>query len=158
MRLAVQDRLVSWPSERTYRALLGMIIATVIIGLAVLLGPFVQMLVRGNFMSPADYTAGTGAWLTEQHWCPDGSTIKPQDRFEQWLTFGRGYPIVVVAGGTADGPFAYTIFRDVPPGPEFLSAVWADTNGNGRFDESDGPIHHAVLCPTGLADGSQPMP
>lgn len=158
MRSGVQDRVVLWPSERRYRMLIVTIIVMAIIGLVVLVNGVVEMLVRGNLMYPTDYTAGTGAWLTEEHWCPDGNTIKPQGRYERWLTFGLGYPIVVVAGGTPDGQFAYTLFRDVPPAPEWPSAVWADTNGNGDRDESDGPIRYAVRCPTGLAAGVQPMP
>ena len=116
MRSGVQDRVVLWPSERRYRMLIVTIIVMAIIGLVVFVNGVVEMLVRGNLMYATDYTAGTGAWLTEEHWCPDGNTVKPQGRYERWLTFGRGYPVVVVAGGTADGPFAYTIFRDVPPG------------------------------------------
>lgn len=123
------------------------VLVVVVIGVGVLIA-----LMRSNFLTPAGYERGTGQWQTAvEDWCPDGETMAVRGTplaGQRWLTFERSYARVIVAGGEPDGPFAYTLFTDVPAGPEGVpSAVWADTDGNGRFHDSDGPLHYAVMCP-----------
>lgn len=130
-------------------------IGTVVLVVVGLGAGVVLTLLRGNFMTPAEHRAGVGTWLHEEYWCPDGKSLPRRDG-AKWETFESSYPAVVVAGGSVDGEFAYTVFFDVPQTQEWPSAVWADTNGNGRYNESDGPLQYSVLCPSGLHVGLEP--
>jgi hypothetical protein len=51
--------------------------------------------------------------------------------------------VVVKAGGNNLGDNANTLFGDSPSAGE---TVWADSNGNGEFDEGDKNISHIIFC------------
>jgi len=75
------------------------------------------------------------------------------------------YAKVIVKAGSDqsnDGPYTNTIFAAPPKAGQ---TVWADTNGNGQYDETkvgdvqaDKTISHIIFCPVEVTPPPEPSP
>jgi hypothetical protein len=71
------------------------------------------------------------------------------------LPAGTYSKVIVKAGANQEGNFANTIFAAPPKAGE---VVWADSNGNGAFDDGDKTISHVILCDGDDGEESPPPP
>ena len=86
---------------------------------------------------------GHAAFSTENNkpdfWGADCSKV--DGGFGSTYVLTQDYSQVIVKAGS--GEFANTIFGDSPSAGE---TVWADTNGDGVFNEGDKGISHIIFC------------
>jgi hypothetical protein len=89
------------------------------------------------------YADGSAANNNPDTW-GDNCTKLDNGNLGSTYVLTQGYDLVIVKAGSsqsADG-FANTLFANASAG----QTVWADSNGNGTFDEGDKNISHIIFC------------